>query len=342
MFLLKRGNKWYVEYFDEREKRNKRVSTKTSKKSEALIFVSEFQRKVSSKPVLEEDFTLQGFSDKYFAYLTATHSVKYARDAKSAFAKLISFAGNIPLDNLNRKILEDFFVSSFKRAKYETARNYRTIKAALKRALDWSDMSHNPVEKVKLPRLPQNLPLYITEDKLEFMIAKVRNPTFKSIFEFGFLTGCRQGEILKLKWENVDLVGGWIKIGNSREFTTKTKKERHIPLTKRLRDLIENRKFADVCPDDFVFGKTPKAAYSSNYVSRRFKKAVIDAGLDKRLHFHSLRHSTATELIRRNAPVAVVQKLLGHSNISTTMIYTHVADDDVMEALKKFDNPDEK
>lgn len=297
---------------------------------------------MAAQPIIEDHPTLQGFSDKYFGYLTATHSEKYARDAKAAFAKLISFAGNIPLEGLSRKILEDFFVSSFKRAKYDTARNYRTIKAALKRAVDWSDMSHNPIEKVKLPWLPQNLPLYIAEEKVGLILAKVRNTTLKAIFEFGFLTGCRQGEILRLKWENVDLMGGLIKIGNSREFTTKSKKERLIPLSKRLRDLIEKRLPADACPDDFVFGKTLKASYSSSYISRRFKKAVIDAGLDKRLHFHSLRHSTATELIRRNAPVAVVQKLLGHSNISTTVIYTHVTNDDVMEALKKFDDPAEK
>ncbi len=341
MFLLKRGNKWYVEFFDEREKRKKRISTGTSKKSDALVFVSEYQRKLSTQPVLEEKLTLQGFSDKYFTYLNATHSEKYARDAKAAFNKLISFTGNMPLEDLSRKTLEDFFVSSFKRAKYETARNYRTIKAAIKRAIDWSDMSHNPIEKIKLPKLPQNFPVYTTEDKLELIKAKIANPTVSAIIEFAFLTGCRQGEILNLKWRNVDLAEGLMKIGNSAEFLTKTKKERFVPLTKRLSALIVQRMPADVSPEDFVFGKSRKVAYSGNYISRRFKKAVIDAGLDNRLHFHSLRHSTATELIRRNTPVTVVQKLLGHSNIATTMIYTHVANDDVKEALKKFDKQGE-
>ena len=338
MFLFKRRQKWYIEFFDEKKKRTRRISTNTTKKAEAYRFLTDLERKLSEEQTPEESLSLQEFSDRYVEYLKSGHSAKYARDAKAAFKKLIDFTGSVQLDELAPKMLEKFFLSSFNKAKFDTARNYRTIKAAFNRAVEWKNLVTNPLDSVKLPKLPRNIPLYLTDDKLGLVLAQVKNQTIQDILEFGFLTGCRQGEILGLRWTNVDFGEGLVKIANSSEFLTKSKKERLIPMSKRLRELLERRLPESPTPETFVFGKTDTSKYSGNYISRRFKAAVTKAGLDKRLHFHSLRHSTATELIRRNAPVAVVQKLLGHSNISTTMIYTHVTNDDVMEALKKLDH----
>ncbi len=337
MFLFRRGRNWYVEYYDESEKKLKRVSTHTSSKPNALKFLADLEKAQSAVLSHCEFIPVKEFSSRYVAYLEATHSTKYARDAKAAFSSLLNFTGDVNLGDLTPKILEEFFLSTFKRAKFNTARHYRTIRAAFTKAVEWSQLTSNPLEHFKFPRLPQNLPLYVTDENLRLINAKVKNETIKAIFEFGFLTGCRQGEILSLRWENVNLTEGVIRIANSAEFTTKSKKERLVPVSIRLRKILLSLSSGQQLPGTLVFGKTATIAYSSNYISRRFKRAVADAELDKRLHFHCLRHGTATELIRRNTPVTVVQKLLGHSNIATTMIYTHVNNDDLMEALKKFD-----
>lgn len=337
MFLFKRGETWYIEYFDESRNRLRRKSTHASNKLEAEKFLSTFQNGQSASHKIEEPLTVMDFAEEYVQYLQASHSKKYARDAKAAFHALATFTDDMLLSEITTKKLEEFFLSSFKHAKFNTARNYRTIRAAFTKAVEWKQLPANPLDHFKFPQLPRNLPLFVTVENLKPIQSQIKSKAIRDIIEFGFLTGCRQGEILSLRWENVKLTEGAIRISNSAEFTTKSQKERIIPVSARLRALLISRMTGQPGPDTLVFGKSATCPFSSNYISRRFKKAVIDAGLDKRLHFHSLRHGTATELIKRNTPVTVVQKLLGHSNITTTMIYTHVNNDDIMEALKKFD-----
>ena len=142
-----------------------------------------------------------------------------------------------------------------------------------------------------------------------------------------------------MRWRDVDMASKVLKIANSADFTTKSKRERIIPINSRLLALLNRRKSNSTMDnvEALVLGKTAKVAFSGNYISRKFKRAAKTAGLDKRIHFHSLRHSTATALVRKNVPIAVVQRLLGHSNITTTMIYSHVTQSDLQEALNKLD-----
>ncbi|MCL5266577.1 MAG: hypothetical protein M1469_00545 [Bacteroidetes bacterium] len=85
MFLFKRGQKWYIEFFDEAKKQTRRLSAHTTKESEAYRFLSDLENRLSEEPKLEETISLQEFADKYISYLQSTHSGKYARDAKSGF-----------------------------------------------------------------------------------------------------------------------------------------------------------------------------------------------------------------------------------------------------------------
>ena len=71
-------------------------------------------------------------------------------------------------------------------------------------------------------------------------------------------------------------------------------------------------------------------------VQRMVKRYAAKAGIDKNISLHTLRHSFATDLYRKTSKIRLVQKVLGHSDLSTTMIYTHIHDPEVEEALKSF------
>lgn len=88
---------------------------------------------------------------------------------------------------------------------------------------------------------------------------------------------------------------------------------------------------------NYVFHKHPGLRYERNFVSKQFKKAVRAAGLSEGLHFHSLRHSTASNMVRRGVPIAVVKEVLGHADIKTTMVYSHVRREDLANAVKMLD-----
>ena len=87
----------------------------------------------------------------------------------------------------------------------------------------------------------------------------------------------------------------------------------------------------------YVFCKKDGTKYCGNYISRKFKKACTTAGVEKEIHFHSLRHSFASNLVQKGVSLYTIKELLGHSSITTTEIYSHLNMDCLREAIGKFD-----
>jgi len=87
--------------------------------------------------------------------------------------------------------------------------------------------------------------------------------------------------------------------------------------------------------NSYVFCKSNGCGYTGDYFSRRFKRACRKAGIDEEIHFHCLRHGAATRMIVNGAPVPSVQRIMGHSNIQTTMIYTHPDLESLRDAVNR-------
>jgi integrase/recombinase XerD len=130
-----------------------------------------------------------------------------------------------------------------------------------------------------------------------------------------------------------------IKVENSNSFTTKNKKERIVPINKTLYNILIKRypKIIDIKLNDYVFYRVKGISLNSFYVSKSFKKAVRKSGLDERIHFHSLRHSFASGLVQRGVSLYVVKELLGHQDITTTQIYSHIQNENLFDAVKTLD-----
>ena len=91
-----------------------------------------------------------------------------------------------------------------------------------------------------------------------------------------------------------------------------------------------------------MFCKENGKAFTGDYVSKKFKRACKAAGMDKAIHFHSLRHSFASNLAQKGVSLYVIKELLGHSSISTTEIYSHLNMDSLKEAIRILDGPHPK
>jgi site-specific recombinase XerD len=152
----------------------------------------------------------------------------------------------------------------------------------------------------------------------------------------------RLDEIVNLKWKNIDLENRVITVGDD-NFTTKGRNQRFIPINEALTSILSQRErkrkiFTINHTDDnrdFVFCKVNGEKFTGNYFSRKFKKACIAAGLDSAIHFHSLRHSFASNLVQKGVPLYTIKELLGHSSISTTEIYSHLNMETLREAINK-------
>jgi site-specific recombinase XerD len=274
------------------------------------------------------------FESRYLAFLEATRSKAYVRDNRVAFAWLKKTVGDIPLVELKVSNLEPIFATEFGRASHNAARIFRTLKAAFSKSVAWNESAENPFTKFKLPRIPETSIPFLKNTDLEKLLNQNIAEDLKLLFEFAFYTGLRQGEILNLRWDSVNVPELTITVSNTDDFTTKSKRERIIPINRNLLDVLNRiRKMNNnMATQKYVFQRR-----NGNYVARQFKKSVRLAGLDEHLHFHCLRHSFASNLIRAGVNPVHVKQLMGHSNLATTLKYTHVDIDDLRGAVSKLD-----
>ena len=166
--------------------------------------------------------------------------------------------------------------------------------------------------------------------ELNKIISVEEDKTLADLYLLLFHTGLRRNEALFLDWDDVNLEIKTIKVRNKDGFTTKNQKERTIPINDTVYNLltsIENN-------SDYVFNKDGERL-NSFFVSKRFKRCVRILNLDERIHLHSLRHSFASNLAQRGVNLYVIQKLLGHSKITTTQIYSHLRTEDLVKAINE-------
>jgi integrase len=278
---------------------------------------------------------LSDFENEYIIYKKPAHSKSYIeRSIEPAFKHFKSVIGDLPLQSINNQRIDKFISMWFSRSASSTALYYRTLKAAFSKAVDWNYISENPFRKIKLPKITKSFPAFISNEEFQLILDKTCRKDLKDIFAVGFYTGMRLSEILNLKWRHVDLTNRKISLINSSSFSTKNKKDRHIPINTKLCAIISSRlPKIRTLNDEYLFTKCGGIKYNGDFISKQFKKSVRAAGLNDNIHFHSLRHSTASNLVQRGVSIYVVKELLGHEDIKTTQIYSHLKTEDLSNAV---------
>ncbi|MCK7516726.1 MAG: phage integrase SAM-like domain-containing protein [Ignavibacteriales bacterium] len=123
------------------------ISTKTTSRVEAVKFLRKFQKEILQVDVKESTKFISEFAEEYYKYVLASKSNKYYKSIKLSFNHLLKYTGDVPLDTLNIRILEQFITNSFSRAQSATLLYYRTLKAAFSKAVDWEYLYENPLKK---------------------------------------------------------------------------------------------------------------------------------------------------------------------------------------------------
>ena len=336
MYLGKRSNgNYFVEYFDEEQNCKRRISTGCTKKNDSIKFLSKFKKNKFMKPSAIHK-KLSEFEEEYKKYVGATHSKKYLSSINISFKKFKEFLGkDVNLSQLSLRNTQQFIIETYNRTKYSAYLYNRTLKAAFNRAIEWGYIETNPFKKVKLPKIPKNYPAFINEKELNQILEKVMDETLKDLYKTAFYTGMRLGEILNLKWDAIDFNTRIITVKNDQNFTTKNKKERIIPINEKLLRILKNQIPKIISLEtNFVFKNVKGFKLNDSFVSKNFKKAVRETDLDEKIHFHTLRHSFASTLVQNGASLYVVKELLGHEDISTTQIYSHLNKESLYQAVQ--------
>jgi len=299
---------------------------------------AEFLEQLIKKVISEKsNITLIQFRDEYLQTIKFTHSKSYLRSVEYTFKDLLKFSDNLLLSRFDVRFMESYIISTFKRSKYTAALHYRTLKAAFNKAVDWNYIPSNPLNKVKLPRFQKSKPSFINQEELEIILKYVVPENLKDIYRFAFFTGLRLAEIINLKWKNVNMKERIIQVGDE-DFDTKAKKIREIPFCGQVFDILAPRVPRIIKQKkSFVFTKENNYPYTNDYISKTFKKAVKKTELNQTIHFHSLRHSFASTLIKNGVSIYSLKELLGHSSISVTEIYSHLNMDTLKIDINKFE-----
>lgn len=194
-------------------------------------------------------------------------------------------------------------------------------------------------EKIELPKIPSRQIEILEYKDLERLLSAPKKETLrdlrdKAILETFFSTGLRLSELCELH-RSIDLNRGEITVRGKGDklrvvfISDDAKKSIEKYLSKRTDS--EEALFISISKSGKVIGKiTPRS------VQRLINKRAIEAGIPSHVHAHELRHSFATDLLINGADIRSVQELLGHSNISTTQVYTHLTDKALKEVHKAF------
>ena len=190
-------------------------------------------------------------------------------------------------------------------------------------------LQNRAFNSVKAPKSEKKLPTVLTKDEIKRMLAVIKNPKHKLLIEFLYSSGLRVSECVNLQIDDLDLSE---KIGKIKH--GKGNKERYFILSENLLQHLGEyiKKKKDNSQYIFSVRDRPITTRQAQYI---VKDAAKNAGIKKRVFCHALRSSFATHLLEEGTDIRIIQELLGHSNLSTTQIYTKVS----TQQLKKVKSP---
>lgn len=266
--------------------------------------------------------------------------------------RLIDFAGDINISEIDRELIRKWRLwlnrlgTNTSDELQKTTQNYHLI--ALRSFLKYCakrDITALPADKVELARTKRVQVTFLNEEELQRLfsepdISRENGLRDRAILELLYSSGLRVSELVSLNRDHVNL--------KRREFMVRGKgqKDRPIFISEEASEWIQkylDRRADNSTPLFVRVGGTKKSDQSGNHkrlsarsIQRMVSRYALLAGITKHVSPHTLRHSFATDLLMNGADLRSVQAMLGHSNISTTQIYTHVTDPHLKQVHQQF------
>ena len=180
----------------------------------------------------------------------------------------------------------------------------------------------------------------VLNNKEQISLLKQPNPRYPTgernhlILKIMLDTGLRASETTSLQWSHLDLISGKLMVreGKGAKDRTLWLSEDNLSLMQKWKE----RQVAEINKCSHIFTTLKGDPIKNRYLRKMVKRYSKKASINKNVSPHTLRHTFATDLYRETKNIRLVQKALGHSDLSTTMIYTHIVDEELEGALKDF------
>lgn len=253
------------------------------------------------------------------------------RQDLSAFAEWLQKTENRDLHQARQADIQQYLAVRFPHSKPRSiSRLIATLRRFYRYALRESQVEVDPTLQIDSPKLPRSLPKSLNEDEVESLLnapdlGQSLGLRDRAMLEMLYACGLRVSELVGLKVTELSMQEGVIRV------TGKGSKTRLVPMGEEALEWI-GRYLKEARPDilqkrlsDSLFVTQRGEAMTRQAFWYLIKRYALQAGIRKPISPHVLRHAFATHLLNHGADLRVVQMLLGHADISTTQIYTHVA-----------------
>lgn len=285
--------------------------------------------KVSKEVMVKIHAVNQVEMKKYIDHLILKgYSPNTIRTYSLEFAQLLYILKDMPAHELSAERLQSYFLYCAKKLKLSENQIHSRINAI---KFYYEKVLGRPKMFVNIPRPKKALllPKTLSVQEIKRLFEATENPKHLLMLKLCYGMGLRVSEIVNLKVSDIN--SGRMQVLVSRG---KGKKDRYVNLPESaLTSLREYYKAYK--PKEFLFEGQYGGPYARRSAQAVFKQAMRRAKINKNIGIHGLRHSYATHLLEMGTDISLIQKLLGHHNIKTTLIYTHVSD----KSLKKVKSP---
>ena len=188
------------------------------------------------------------------------------------------------------------------------------------------------LEEIKIPKKAKSLPKVLTRDEIKKLFESTHFGRNRLMLQFMYGSGCRVSEVTKIKVEELNF-----KERTATVRAGKGNKDRIIVLSKEWIHGIKKYLAKKKIQSEFVFSKKNGKPITTDTIQRIVREAAVNAGINKHVTPHCLRHSYATHLLEAGTNIRYIQTLLGHSSLNTTQIYTSVANDQLKKVVSPLD-----
>jgi integrase len=266
--------------------------------------------------VEERQIAFKGFCGDYLKWARANKTLStVARDESTINKHLIPWFGATNLPRITPKQIEDYKGHRVAKAKPRTVnRELDTLRSMFSRAVEWGWIKQHPCTAVKRLKYQKQPPAYLNRTQLATLLEHCDTPLLRAFVALGGHAGLRRGEILQLCWDDVDLRTAKLTIRH-----TKNNEFRMVPMNEVVQTALRRHPRHITSP--LVLARPDGEGYKD--VRFPFEGALKRAELP-RIRIHDLRHSFGSNLVAAGVPLPVVSELMGHKDISTTMIYAHL------------------
>lgn len=278
----------------------------------------------------------------FLSYLEveANYSKNTINSYENDLNKFEEYYKNKDLLKITSKDIEKYIQTLSDLAPTTVSHNISSLKTFYSYFLKQVRISNNPTDGIKSPKLGIHLPTYLTIDEvnklLDIEVTDAFSSRNKAILELMYATGLRISEVISLEFKNIDYDECIIRVMG------KGSKERIVPVNdyaiKYLKEYINNYRPELVKNEinNYIFLNNHGRMLTRQGIFKMIKNYAALKNIKKTIGPHTLRHTFATHLLENGADLRVIQELLGHSDISTTQIYTHLTKEALHNEYKKY------